>query len=668
MELRKKYAYWQRILEESFFSTPNEPVLLFVDEEELSKLVPKVPDPVESLREAILDYVVVSPEDQFAPIKRILKMWQKTDREFAPPILPVLAMCVLAATKMDSLPGQRSNNYYAPLAELLTGRPDEEITEALRIRDCDTLSFFWIVLNKWVESSNGKVGFSTIRQVGNNRHVGYPLSQSILKEVDKRLLFQFFDDLDLSANQSVDRHRLMESLEKWGIDRRGFSKRFRLSLKRSADRRILEQLIIDLVSIRAVNVISDSKALLNSLEGTVHIALDEDMSECFLLFKISKPGEMRGYFLGERELRIENSDSAEMKYGYFTDSINLSLLNKGLFITNGESTFRRSPFDALVMEKNPRVQAWVETKVIVPGKSYKVLATEQEAERLQQFLPDVLKFSRQPSFDDVLGTLRIARDIRVNDFFEADELSSALNLQVNPSRLMPSPAKPQGGLKLSSNKIQNLYFVGGEPDLYFEELIPAKTYTVLVNGEARDLQVRNGNLLQLRELKLPEGKHKVQTLNSVFDFQISRKPLEMTQVSTLGQDTLDEFFPEVSEKNIQKESPMLLRRNCAKTIFLIEGGNTQVVKEPGKVNLAWDSSLTFYTTKFEVEPVPAKARYVAQLYRGSWNVKDLRPEKKSVHTVSGSLDLAHQWYLAHKKQRMMLWDLLLKFGDQIDDE
>lgn len=643
-------------------------MLLFVDEEKLASLVPHGTDPVQSLRDAIGDYVVVSPDNQFGPVQRILKAWRKTDQRVAPPILPVLAMCVLAATKMDNSLGQRSSNYYAPLAELLVGKPDEEVAEALRTQDCETLSYFWMVLNKWVEEQKGRVGFSTIRTVGNNRHIGYPLSQSILKETDKRLLFQFFDEIDLPVNRSVNVNRVMESLEKWVVNRQGFSRRLRLSLERSPDRQALEQLIIKLVSIRVGDENWRDAAISEPLKGTVTLALDEDWSEWFLLLNLNKPGNLSRFFWDSRELRIEDSDNAQMKYGYLNEPVNLSSLNRGFSVTNSVSTFNRQPFGALLMEKNHTLQAWVETKTIFPGKVYKVLANEREIKRLRGLLPDVLKFNKPTSLDDILGSFHVTRDIRIDTPFEANRLSSVLDLRTSISRVKISHAKLEGGLKLSSNKIQHLYFVGGEPDLYFQDLIPAKTYPVLINGEALDLEVRNGHSLQLRDLKLPEGKHRVETVNSIFHFQTSKKPFEMTEISSLGRDSLDAYLPQLAEEEYQRESPLLLRRNCKTSIFLLRGGSTHVVREPGKVTLAWDSSLTFYTTKFEVEDVPPKAHYVAQLYRGKWEVKDLRSVDETDHTVPGSLDLAHQWYLAHRKQRMRLWDFLLRSGEPINDE
>lgn len=92
-----------------------------------------------------------------------------------------------------------------------------------------------------------------------------------------------------------------------------------------------------------------------------------------------------------------------------------------------------------------------------------------------------------------------------------------------------------------------------------------------------------------------------------------------------------------------------------------------MVKEPGRVNLTWDASIQLQTTQFETE-VPINALYVAQHRRGKWRVEQLSSKEKIIHDVDGSLDLAHQWYLVHKKNRIALWDLLLTVGTKIDDE
>lgn len=667
MKLRAKYGHWQQALERSFFSSPGEPVLFFVDDEELIRLFEGPGDPVESLRSAISEYVVLSSDDPTGPIGRILMQWRMTDRNSAPPVLPLLAMCVLAATRMDNSPGQKSTNFYSPLAELLAGEPNEELAGVIRIKASEELSRFWKNLHVWIESQRGRVGISTIQSVGSNHHIGYPLSQSILKQHDKRLLYKFFDDIGATSTFRVETKRLMDSLEKWGPERQGFSKRFQLSLKSQTDRKVLEKLVYDLASMNPKKRDELSSQAQSVATGKIRIAIGRELEECFLIFDLNQTVNVSNFLLGERKLHLEGSGEPNVKFGYFLEPINFSRLSQGLFITNGESSFRRAPFKALILEKNASAEAWVETHRIVSDRSYIVVAEKEEATRLMKSFSGALNFQNSESLRGTLGSMVIARNVKFVDSSLASDFARLVGLRLEQSEKTSPKVALRGGLKLSSTKLRSLYFVGGEPDLCFDDPIPSKVCPVLVDGEVEELKVRRGNILSLRDLELPQGTHAIQTVSGEVQFRTSLDPLEVTAVSSLGEDSLKAVLEEESGWNTNKVSPMLLKRNCAKSIFLIHGGHTQMIKEPGKVQLIWDSRFTLHTTMFEVECVPDNASFVAQLKGSHWWVRDLSISKHEIYQVDGSIDLAHQWYLAYRKERMEVWRLLLKFGAPIDE-
>ena len=114
---------------------------------------------------------------------RAFRYWGYS-REGFPPYIAYLGLFVLASDiDGDFAP----NAYYPRLWELL----GEQRTGT--VPSFHMMSQLWDDLEDWtVRDMRGEVGIFQSRSVGGNLHIGYPLSQSILAEQDRRALPQIF--------------------------------------------------------------------------------------------------------------------------------------------------------------------------------------------------------------------------------------------------------------------------------------------------------------------------------------------------------------------------------------------------------------------------------------------------------------------------------------------
>jgi len=114
---------------------------------------------------------------------RAFRYWGYS-REGFPPYIAYLSLFVLAGDiDGDFAP----NAYYPRLWELL----GEQRTGT--VPSFNLMSQLWDDLEDWtVRDKGGEVGIFQSRSIGGNLHIGYPLSQSILAEQDRRALPQVF--------------------------------------------------------------------------------------------------------------------------------------------------------------------------------------------------------------------------------------------------------------------------------------------------------------------------------------------------------------------------------------------------------------------------------------------------------------------------------------------
>ena len=115
---------------------------------------------------------------------RAFRYWWGYSREGFPPYIAYLGLFVLAS----DIDGDFAPNAYYPRLWELLGEQRTGTVPSFHL-----MSQLWDDLEDWtVRDMRGEVGIFQSRSVGGNLHIGYPLSQSILAEQDRRALPQVF--------------------------------------------------------------------------------------------------------------------------------------------------------------------------------------------------------------------------------------------------------------------------------------------------------------------------------------------------------------------------------------------------------------------------------------------------------------------------------------------
>ncbi len=217
--LPSRYEAWNQALSDYFFNPhqTGRPTYLQVDVDTLQKLAPTMgvsPEDVET------DFVNTVRSQLYtvnrAPFQRIANWmydWQRSPQgpDQSPPCIAMLGLCVLAASRMHRDHEHASHNYYVRLNELLGWRQSSQPRDFDRV-----VTPFWDRLNDWLDNDNGgRLGVATATPSGRLIYIGYPLSQCLLRDVDRDRLPDFFAFARINPGAEVDPEDLIGPLLRW---------------------------------------------------------------------------------------------------------------------------------------------------------------------------------------------------------------------------------------------------------------------------------------------------------------------------------------------------------------------------------------------------------------------------------------------------------------------
>lgn len=190
MAKRLSYGEWQQALAHHFFDGRHvgRGFWLFVDDDVADSLgaVLGAQDGASQLRDLGRAYVgseagsgifAGSLHDRF-------RRWYAGDRAEAPPILPVLALSVVAASHMHASENASQNNYYRRFRELLELPPSGGMPTGFD----RTVVMYWRRLDEWAQSLMSELGRLVIPAEPQPPYVGYPISQALWRQTDSDAL------------------------------------------------------------------------------------------------------------------------------------------------------------------------------------------------------------------------------------------------------------------------------------------------------------------------------------------------------------------------------------------------------------------------------------------------------------------------------------------------
>ena len=118
------YEDWQQRLSDAFLFPHQGPTVFFLDEKELNRICPESVDAPADLVTAVRSRLSLSGgRILFRQIMTEFRRWQRGSQVDPPPVLPLMAVSVLAATRMRSDALARSTNDDIRLAQTLHRRP-----------------------------------------------------------------------------------------------------------------------------------------------------------------------------------------------------------------------------------------------------------------------------------------------------------------------------------------------------------------------------------------------------------------------------------------------------------------------------------------------------------------------------------------------------------------
>ncbi|MEW2490426.1 hypothetical protein [Streptomyces sp. NPDC048411] len=197
MTQESAYDQWQRVLERNFFGPQmaGRATVFYVDAG-AERTLRQANGLLVGLSAAVSEQLHWDrPAEMFGWLSMRCRQWAYGDQRHAPPSLPMLAVSVLAASKMASEGDISSSNYYQRLAEVF-GVGD--FARANLRSHFQPVASMWRDLDAWLESQGGKHGYSTISADSRFTRIGYSISQALLREQDRRILTAFFAATDVT--------------------------------------------------------------------------------------------------------------------------------------------------------------------------------------------------------------------------------------------------------------------------------------------------------------------------------------------------------------------------------------------------------------------------------------------------------------------------------------
>jgi len=152
--------------------------------------------------------------DPFVGIHRNLLTWRKglTTEVLNYPELPLLLTFTFAAVDMGGEGGHDPNAYYSRLHEMLKVNEQVALAESYR----SFSSYLWGSLNYWLDVIHkGQYGIGTAYSLGTQKHVGFPLSQALIRSIDRKKLPRLFRKGGFSAFASTIENDIEPIIDEW---------------------------------------------------------------------------------------------------------------------------------------------------------------------------------------------------------------------------------------------------------------------------------------------------------------------------------------------------------------------------------------------------------------------------------------------------------------------
>ncbi|MFE9772962.1 hypothetical protein ACFYOV_15000 [Streptomyces sp. NPDC005931] len=380
--MRAAYRQWHEVLSAEFFGDDHahRSIVLYVDDETEKALADRN-GIKEGLAQAVASELnwINQGKPLFCRVQDACGSWTRGGAVGPPPSLPVLALSVLAATRMASSDGMLKSNFYGRWGQVFGEEPRSPRANRLEHSFPDVAAM-WEQLDTWLKQTLGLYGTSTISTDDFYWKIGYPISQALIRGSDREVLTRFFAATRLqprNPNQASGRE-LLRRLRMWTAGRdRHLSHRLLSELENAPD--IDDTLIASLL-----------RRLADDWDGTLHEPERAHRRRALgLRLMVADNGKRLEWLaevvpgLPEVEVGLPGGRSFVLREEYGgmyggMESLTPShqQLAHGIRLEGETLVLEWAPQEVILLRKHPQLGDWASTEYFEPGEQHWILAAD----------------------------------------------------------------------------------------------------------------------------------------------------------------------------------------------------------------------------------------------------------------------------------------------------
>ncbi|WP_151476512.1 hypothetical protein [Streptomyces albicerus] len=524
--MRAAYKQWHEVLSAEFFGAEHalQSTVLYVDDEIERQLV-EGQGIGTGLALAVADELNWSDLERplFSRVQREVVQWESDGSKGPPPSLPVLALSVLAATRMASSDGMLRSNFYGRWIHLFGEQSSGYRANKLQKAFLDVAAM-WEQLDTWLDEAGGLYGTSTVSTDDHYWKIGYPISQALVRGSDRQILTRFFATTRLRPRNrnGVSGRELLRRLRVWTVGRdRHLSPRLMDELANAVD--VGETLITSLL-----------KRLADDWDGTLHEPEREHRRRALgLRLMVADRGSRLEWLaetveaLPETEVGIPGGRAFRLReeYGGVYDGLESlhpspQQLAHGVRLEGHALVLEWAPQEVILLRMHPHLGEWVSTEYFEPGEQHWILAADSAVGEVRAMVSALGGRTVRQAPAPVPGW-KLFKGVRaVNGSAFARTLDrGGVHAHVLEPQIRQH-AELSGGLRIASEYragagVAGHFLRGGAPDL----LLPASEAAdgrveVVLDGCTENLRADPRVPFPLCLVPLEEGAHRVGTAES----------------------------------------------------------------------------------------------------------------------------------------------------------
>jgi len=650
--LPSDYLRWQDILVREFFAgRDGQPVVMFIDLDDLQRLADPGEDSLRSLAGAVRQLVSIGRgASMFSEVQRVEAVWRRGPQDQPPPTLPVLALSVLAASEMRSDASGARHNYYIRLSRALL--PDatdieiESLRRSLRERGAFTdVAGMWQRIHRWMGAQAGAFGTSTIPESPELSRIGYPLSQTLIRRSDRAALTRFFDRMHLMRSGVPSPEALLTLLKVWTHRRsQGFSERFIEALDDPDVQGYLRPLIHKLALAWDGKVVTAEG--LRRLE--FRLVLDLDRGSAWWAIPIVADAFsdiLTGTADGTEFTVLITPDAySSMFDAQGMPPVTAETLSSGLTARGTHCVSEFQPTRFIVLADNADAGGWTSVDAIQAYEEHVFVAAPDVCPIVERALDLAADSGWKRMSDQIASEMLHGYFIYYGVVFsDRDSLEQAMGML--PASLaanirLGTTARPRliNGLPLHRNLSRNTYLAGGEPDLELPVGAEARDVKVGLDGDRS--QVFRASMFPIPFCRFgpyDEGDHTIEADGETLTFVVRRgsggayeppgvgglswQSGELVQSDESG-DICGALAAELEAADV-----VLARRGALENWLVDRTGRVTALEEPVMPTLASDVPFMYFEVRRN------RGAWLLQKRARSWHVARLQPAEPAFQTL-----------------------------------